>query len=307
MEQRAICLFPRHPDLRYIGQAAEQLLPQRPDLEFRLAACRIVLWRHGFLESRDGPVARARRHLHLLERSVREAPLEPFHRYNLGIALRHLGLHGEAESSLRSAIDLAPPDAMWGAPAYSALSRAVAAQGRTIEAVKLAKAATKWSPEWAQGWCMLAEVLIDAGRLKAALRAYNRALKCEDETWLTPDVPDDTAWQVRAGMGRIHISCDQLEEAAECLAGALALNPTNAELHVLLASAYEGVGRSGDARRHLERAVSVARTGPEAHLAFGAFFTQQAEAALVRGLADNAESRALLDQIERLRAARAIA
>jgi hypothetical protein len=66
------------------------------------------------------------------------------------------------------------------------------------------------------------------------------------------------------------------------------------------------VGRLGDARRHLERAVAVARTAPEAHLAFGDFFLRQAEASLVRGLADNTESSALLERIEKLRAAQAI-
>jgi tetratricopeptide (TPR) repeat protein len=195
---------------------------------------------------------------------------------------------------------------MWGAPAYAALSLAVAAQGRLPEAVKLGKAATKWTPEWAQGWCVLGEVLIDDGRLKAALRAYERALDCGDESWLAPDIPDETVWQAQAGMGRIHIACEQYKEAAECLTGALVLAPWNAELHVQLARAYEAVGRLGDARRHLERAVTVARTAPEAHLAFGDFFLRQAEASLVRGLADNTESSALLERIEKLRSARAI-
>ena len=106
-------------------------------------------------------------------------------------------------------------------------------------------------------------------------------------------------------MGKIHLSHDQYREAAECLGGAVALNPRNAELHVLLARAYEAVGRSGDARRHLERATMVARAGPEAYVAMGDFFTRKAEEALLRGLADNAESRMLLERVERLRAARA--
>jgi Flp pilus assembly protein TadD len=306
VEQRTAILFPHHPDLRYVGRVSEQLLPQCPDLNFTMAPSQVILHQHSAGAFSRDPVVRARRNLPQLERSVREAPHEPFHLYNLGIALRHLGLYTEAETTLRQAIGLTPPQAMWGAPAYAALSLAVAAQGRLPEAVKLGKAATKWTPEWAQGWCVLGEVLVDAGRLKAALRAYERALDCGDEAWMAPDVPDDTVWQARAGMGRIHIACEQYEEAAECLSGALVLNPWNADLHVLLARAYEAVGRLGDARRHLERAVTVARTGPDAHLAFGDFFLRQAEASLVRGLADNTESSALLERIEKLRAARAM-
>ena len=307
IEQRTAVLFPRHPDLRYVGRVDEQLLPRRPDLEFRLARAPIVLHQHDHRRDRHDPVARARRHLPLLERSVREAPDEPFHHYNLGVALHHLGLHEEAETALRRAIALAPRRVSWVASAHLSLSRAVAAQGRTAEAVKQCKAATKLAPAWAQGWCVLGAAQVDAGRPKAALRAYTRALNCDGDIWLTSDVPDDTGWRVRAGMAKIHLAANQYGEAADCLVGAVALNPTNAELHALLAHTYEAVGRSGDARRHLESAVMVARAGPEAYLAFGDFFTKKAEEALLRGLVDNAESRPLLERIERLRAARAIA
>jgi glycosyltransferase involved in cell wall biosynthesis/GT2 family glycosyltransferase/tetratricopeptide (TPR) repeat protein len=307
IEQRTAVLFPRHPDLRYVGRVNEQLLPRRPDLEFRLARSPIVLHQHDYRRDRHDPVARARRHLPLLERSVREAPHEPFHHYNLGVALHHLGLHDEAETALRRAIALAPRRASWVASAHLALSRAVAARGRAAEAVKLCKAATKLAPAWAQGWCMLGAAQVDAGHPKAALRAYTRALNCDGDIWLTSDVPDDTGWRVRAGMAKIYLAANQYGEAADCLVGALAQNPTNAELHALLAHTYEAVGRSGDARRHLESAVMVARAGPGAYLAFGDFFTKKAEEALLRGLVDNAESRLLLERIERLRAARAIA
>ena len=43
----SIFLFPRHPDLRYLGRAAEQLLPQRRGLEFGLVPSQVVLHRHG--------------------------------------------------------------------------------------------------------------------------------------------------------------------------------------------------------------------------------------------------------------------
>jgi glycosyltransferase involved in cell wall biosynthesis/GT2 family glycosyltransferase/tetratricopeptide (TPR) repeat protein len=307
LERRTAVLFPRHPDLRYVGRVEEQLLPRRPDLEFRLARSHVILHQHDSRRDRYDAVARARRQLPLLERAVREEPNEPFHLYNVGTALHHLGLNDEAETTLRRAIALAPRRAMWLASAQLWLSRAVAAQGHKEEAVKLCKAATKLAPDWAQGWCMLGAAQVDDGHPKAALRAYARALSCDGDTWLTSDVPDDTAWRVRAGMAKIHLDANRHVEAAECLVGALALNPTSAELHALLAHAYESVGRSGDARRHLETAVTVARAGPDAYLAFGDFFTKKAEEALLRGLVDNAESRPLLERIERLRAARAIA
>jgi Flp pilus assembly protein TadD len=148
--------------------------------------------------------------------------------------------------------------------------------------------------------------LVDAGDLEAALSAYTRALNCDGDTWLPSDAPDHTAWQVRAGMGKLHLLCEQYDQAAACLEGAVALNPMNAELHVLLARAYESTRRSKDAGRHLDRATMVAQAGPGAFVAFGDLFIKKAEDALLRGLVENAESRVLLERIERLRAVRAI-
>ena len=214
VERRSVVLFPRHPDLRYAGRVDEQLLPG-PELRFRLARSRVVLHQHDYSEDRDDPVARARRHLPLLERSVREAPDEPFHLYNLGVALTHLGLNGEAEATVRRGIDLAPQNAIWAPSAYLLLSRALASQGRTAEALAHAEAATKLAPDWAHGWCMLGAALVDAGPLEAALRAYERALECGDKKWLPTDAADVTASQVRAGMGKIHLLCKQYAQAAE--------------------------------------------------------------------------------------------
>jgi glycosyltransferase involved in cell wall biosynthesis/tetratricopeptide (TPR) repeat protein len=305
VERRTAVLFPRHPDLRYAGRVDEQLLPQRPDLKFRLARSRIVVHQHDHRADRHEPVARARRHLPLLERSVREEPHEPFHLHNLGVALQLLRLSSEAETTLRRAIALASPDALWGPSAYAALSRAVADQGRLDDAVTLSKTATRLAPDWPHGWCMLGATLVDAGRLEAALRAYARALNCGGETWSPADVPDDTAWQIRAGMGRIHLLCRQYDQAAECLAGAVAINPVNAELHVLLARAYDALRRPKDARHHLDRATMVTRGGPTGFAALGDLFAKKAEDALLRGLVENPESTVLREQIERLRAARA--
>ena len=134
-----------------------------------------------------------------------------------------------------------------------------------------------------------------------------RALDCGEQSMLPGAAPDDTTWQVRRGIARIHFAREDYASAADCLTHAVALNPSSPELRVMLAQAYEGAGRSGEARRHLELAVAGAPGGADAYLAFGDFFARKAEEALLRGLVDNAESRALLEQIERLREARGTA
>jgi tetratricopeptide (TPR) repeat protein len=307
VEQRCVFLVPRHPDLRYLGRAAEQLLPQRRGLEFGLVPSRVVLHRHEHRPDGRGTVGWARRHLPLLERSLREAPDEPFHRYNLGVALYQLGLHVEAEKRLRRALKRAPRRAIWAPSAYASLARVVAAQGRAAEAAQLAGTATELAPDWAAGWCMLGDARVAAGLPDSALQAYERALDCGEQSMLPGAAPDDTAWEVRRGIARVHFARENYASAADCLTHAVALNPGSPELRVMLAQAYEGLGQSGEARRHLERAVSGAPSGADTYLAFGDFFARKAEEALLSGLVDNAESRALLEQIERLREARGTA
>jgi Flp pilus assembly protein TadD len=302
-EWRAV-LFPRHPGLRYVGRVSEQLLPRRPDVGFRIEPSLIVLRQHDPRQGRDDPAARARRELPLLELSVREEPDEPFHLYNLGAALEHLGLHKEAEATLRRALKRAPKRVAWAAPAFGELSRALAARGQTERAVRVAERATRRAPDWARGWCRLGEALADAGRLDEAVAAYSVALERSAATWVQGSGPDDVEWQVRAGMGKIHLARDEYREAADWLRTAAALHPTNAELRVRLAEAYERLGFVADARVELEGAMAASGTGPDAYVAFSDFFARRAEDALLRGLADHPENRALLDRVERLRAAK---
>ena len=61
VEQRSVFLFPRHPDLRYLGRAAEQLLPQRRGLDFGLVPSQVVLHRHESRPDGRGTVGWARR------------------------------------------------------------------------------------------------------------------------------------------------------------------------------------------------------------------------------------------------------
>jgi tetratricopeptide (TPR) repeat protein len=265
----------------------------------------VALHRHDDRTDDRGSVAWARSNLPLLERSVREAPNEPFHRFNLGGALHRLGLHAEAEKMLRRALERAPRRITWAPSAYAELARAVAAQGRPREAVGLARQATRLAPSWAAGWCMLAEARAAAGRPQKALEAYARALACGEGALLPGTVPDDTSWEVRRGIARIHFERGEYTAAADCLTRALALDPSSPELRVMLARSLESAGRPREAREQLERAVGSGHGGAEAYLAFGDFFARRAEEALLRGLVDNAESAPLLRRIERLREARA--
>jgi Flp pilus assembly protein TadD len=306
VEERAAVLFPRHPDLRFVGWAVPQLQPRPPLHELYLAPTLVVLHQHHYDQERHDPVARARRDLGLLEQAIAAEPGEPYHRYCLGAALARLGLKEEGDAALRRSIEQAPK-APWAAPALLARARIAAADGRPGRAAKLARAAAERAPDWAVAWCVLGAARADAGRHDDALAAYERALDCTTMAWPgDADQPGEAAWLARAGIGRIHLARGEHGAAAQCLEAAVASNPASPELRLFLARAYEAVGRASDGRRHLERAAAAPRTGPDAFTGMADFFLGKAESALLRGLADNPESRVLLDRIERLRAAQAM-
>ncbi len=217
LDERAAVLFPFHRDLRYVGPVAEQLLPRRSGLGFRLRSSPIVLHQHDRRLERRDPAVWARRYLTSLERAVRNEPDEPFHLYNLGSALAAMGLHAEAETNHRCAVELASRDAPWLPAADISLSRALSAQGRTAEAVKACKAATDRAPDWASAWCALGDALVDAGHAEEALAAYGRALDCSGDTIVTSRVSGDVAWQISAAIGRIHFALGNDREATACI------------------------------------------------------------------------------------------
>jgi glycosyltransferase involved in cell wall biosynthesis/Flp pilus assembly protein TadD len=299
LEERRAVLFPRHPDLRFIGVSGDDLLPRRHGLSFQLVPTDIVVHQHGYRPERGDAVARARTDLPALERAVRDAPDEPFHRYQLGAALSHLGLEAEAEVALASAIDAARRDVAWLPAAQLELAKTFSRQGRWSDVVDLCKAATKLAPEWSEAWCARGDALFAAGRHKGARRAYDRCIAIARAR-----MPLATVWRAQAGVGRIHLRRGEFDEAIDWLRAAVEGNPADGGVHLDLAQAYEAVGRSADARRELEQATVATHAGPEAFLAFGDFFMRKAEDALVRGLADHGENRALQQRIEQVRSAR---
>ena len=55
LDERAAVLFPVHRDLRYVGPVAEQLLPRRSGLGFRLMSSPIILHQHDRRPERRDP------------------------------------------------------------------------------------------------------------------------------------------------------------------------------------------------------------------------------------------------------------
>ena len=308
VERRSVVLFPRHPDLRYAGRVDEQLLPQRPDLQFRLARSRVVLHQHDYREDRDDPVARARRHLPLLERSVREAPNEPFHLYNLGVALTHLGLNGEAEATVRRGIDLAPQDAIWAPSAYlAALARARAPGTHGRGPCALPRPRPSWRLTgrtggacWARRWSTPASWRRRFAPTNARWSAATRN-GCRRTPLMSRRRRSAPGWE------RSICCASNTRKPPSASPGPSRLTPRTRSC---TCSSPAPTRRCDGRQTPGVTSIALPRSRAGDPLGLPRWATssrRKAEDALLRGLAENAESQLLRERIERLRTARATA
>lgn len=175
-----------------------------------------------------------------------DAPNDPEAWGNLGMLYDAHAFRTEAVACYRQAAALAPKDARW--PYLIALALT---QEQPEDAVSALEEAVNLGARGVAVHWNLGNLLADLGQPERARGEMLRAL--ED---------DPASASALAGLGRIAIMQDQWEEATQRLEQALALDPTSAEVHTLLAQAYRQRGRDADAERMAALARGLADEDP---------------------------------------------
>lgn len=134
----------------------------------------------------------------------------------LGSALIDLARHAEAESALKRALSLCPPDKLW--IPLSEIGRLHRARGEYQAAISWYRRAIDAVPDEAGAHIYLGGVLAKRGLLKEAEAAHQAALRCtqgrRDEAYLN--------------LGLVLRAQGSYEQAAWCLEQALELDPKDA-------------------------------------------------------------------------------
>ena len=136
----------------------------------------------------------------------------PVH-HNLGLAYKHKGELGRAESEFRKAAELKPDFA----PAHGALSVLLASAGKVDEAVGQAKQAAQGAPEDAQYAYNLGVLLKDTGRSAEAKEALLKA-----------ETLDPVNAEIQFHLGTVELALGQMEAAIGRLEKYLASAPATA-------------------------------------------------------------------------------
>lgn len=225
----------------------------------------------------------------LVRQAIARADGRADYHSNLGLILNQLGLHGEAEASLRIALRLQPeyPDALNNLGiALSALSRVAEAEaaylqalrlrpnfpdalnnlglaqaklGRTGEAEAIFRAALRFDPDLADAHGNLGIALAAQNRPAEAEASYREALR------LRPGFRD-----ALNNLGVLLSERGRASEAEGCLRQALSLAPDQADAHSNLAAVLTRLGRPGEAEDSARQALRLAPGDAEAHFNLGA-------------------------------------
>ncbi len=200
------------------------------------------------------PVSRAqarvwRDSVTLFEHAARVTADNAFAAWSLGAALAAEGRTGEAIASYERSIRIDPGYA----EAHNNLGILLAKQGRLDEAAARYREAIRRRPAYAQAHRNLGHALDRLGRTGEALAEYESAIRIDPGK---AEAYDDA--------GGALIALGRPAEAVERLAAAIRLAPGNGRAHANLASALHELGRDAEAREEIRRARAAGFEPPPA-------------------------------------------
>ncbi len=139
---------------------------------------------------------------------------------------------------------------------HHAIGTLYASAGRTPEALRHLGKAAELAPDDASYTYTYGELLYHAGRYDDAKPVLEKAAELPEAVFsLRAGAPDEAAVSVQRSLelGSLLLDSGHAEEALECYLKAAALEPSNAAVHLNLASAYAALGNDAAEEAAMER------------------------------------------------------
>jgi tetratricopeptide (TPR) repeat protein len=192
------------------------------------------------------------------EESARLDPTEPATYANLGSAYLAVKNHAKAEAALRTAIRLKPADG----EIHVELCRSLSLQKKHTEAIASCEAAVRLAPNSERVRVGMLGALQAAGRPTEEIVAFaERSLSEMRDSKL-----------VLAGAALYYLDLGERNRAAELLQRLIALEPSNARFHALIAEVYLRSSRDEESLASARRAIAIDPADPQANFAMGLIF-----------------------------------
>jgi tetratricopeptide (TPR) repeat protein len=244
-------LFPRLPELRWTGRIHEQVMHVdlgEKGLE-RMRVPDLVLHHWGYNKETVAEKNKDERNTALLEQSLREEPDNPFHHFNMGVAMRVAERVPEAVPYFRKSIELcehAGITPMYLASAYNYLVASLVASERLQEAIDLAGTCEMFCQDQPDYWLNRGIAYDKTGNYQEAINSFSRCLDLRSSS--APILADRGAmtWKPYAGIGSAYLKMGDTEKGERYLRMAIKENPKNMELRRIIIT--HGVNRGDYAR-----------------------------------------------------------
>ena len=182
-------------------------------------------------------------------------PHEADAHYNLGVALKSVGMLADAAASYRRALQIKPDYA----EAHSNLGNVLKDLGQLDEAVASYRQTVKLKPDFALAHNNLGVVLQRLGRLDDAVVSYRQALSIK---------PDNAV--VHNDLGNVLLALGRIDDAIASYRRAIEIKPDFALAHNNLGNPLKNRGRLDDAIASYRRALEIKPDFAEAYCNLGA-------------------------------------
>src|SRR5256884_12213 len=166
----------------------------------------------------------------------------------------------DAEKLWTHALAIDPKSAV----AHSNLGRALAPQGKLVEAIEQYQRALEIKPNYADAHTNWGTALAQQGKLSEAVEHYGQALK------IKPDFG-----KAVSNLGSALARQGKLIEASDQFRRALEIMPDNADAHYNLGMALARQGKPAEATEHFQAAVRINPNDADAHYNWGTALAQQ--------------------------------
>jgi len=174
--------------------------------------------------------------IHESRKRVADAPDDPDAAGHLGMLYQAYDMLDAAEMWYRRALQLAPGEFQW----HYLLAHVYTSRGDGREAVEALVRSILLRPSYVPAHITLANLLINGGSLDQAIKVIEDARRYDNESPI-----------VAYSAGMVHMVRQEYEQAAAEFESVLDEHPEFGAVRKVLAAAYKGMGRDGDADRLL--------------------------------------------------------
>lgn len=248
MRHEGIRLWRHRPEYRFAGAVHEQILPSilraRPDAVIKPSGLRIL--HHGYAPDVCDQVAKARRNLVLLRRTLDEGAGDLFARYNLGVSLLQLGQVEEACTVLGEVYEQITGTEAWAPSLVRHYALALERKGDLDLALEVLEQGVELWSDYTELYYLQGFLYLRRRQLRRAIAAWRHCTVLGEPATRYLATEGVGSFLAYEQLGLAHLRLKEHSEAIEAFTAALRANPDFTRPLYHLAETLKVMGQTGE-------------------------------------------------------------